>query len=552
MSSTIGRARPRATKRTLVGAAIATAALAASLLTAPAAFAAAEPTSTTPSLTGLSTWHEWVNPADYDYETTTLGSTPALRMSNGLTTTGPFGNITQVSSPAGSLVGESTTGAPFRVFTAEYTIAAEAYTAQPGLAIEVSADKSGNRSGGSIVFRHDADNQLTLSTYWANAGGAVWNNDTETVPFTAPVKIRHVVEYNSGAPDSVKVYVNGVLAVSGQGYEAYHDAASGTKQTIDSLMFRTSRLTPVPGGAWTADYPTEQERQDVRGNGFYFSGIEYGASNVALAPSTTLAVQAGILGTPIVGGSLHAYADTNVISGAAYSYQWYRGSLAISGAKSADYSVAANDAGKQLSVKITATKAGYASGSDTSDKTLAVASATQTFATPVTITGPAELGATLVSGGEASLPSTYTRQWFRDGTIIKGATGVSYKTSASDVGTHITVTVTASRPGYVALVDTSLPTAEIAPGDLVAGTVTLAGTAKVGSVLTAKSTGWTAGTSLKYAFFADGELVQLSPSAKLKLTFEEKGTTITVIAIGAKFGYEKTESAESSARGPVA
>ena len=63
--------------------------------------------------------------------------------------------------------------------------------------------------------------------------------------------------------------------------------------------------------------------------------------------------------------------------------------------------------------------------------------------------------------------------------------------------------------------------------------------------------GWTSGTTLKYAFYSDGDLVQLSASKTFRLTWEEKGTRISVIVIGSKPGYHKAESAETTPRGPV-
>jgi hypothetical protein len=532
------------------------AALAGGLLTAQSASATAPATSLTPSLTSFTDWHQWVDPAGYDYELTALGGIPSLRMSNGIPDPNLYGNITQLSSPAIAEVGEPTTGAAYRVFTADYTIDAASYLAQPGLAVEVSGDQGGNRSGGSVVFRQDADNVLTLSTYWATAGSDAeiedWNNSTTTVPFSGPIKIRYVIEYNAAAPDSVKVYVNNVLKLQGQGYEAYHVAAASGPQKIDSLLFRTSRNVPVSGGAWDVVPPTDDQRADLNGNGFYFSKVEYGASNVALPPSNTLAVSAAISGTPIVGGTLTASVATNVISGAALSYQWLREGLPISGApSSATYVVGPNDLTKRISVKVTASKSGYTSGFGTSPKTAPVAAAALTFTSPATITGNAKLGSTLTANGATTPAAAYNYQWFRDGAPIKGAVAKTYKLGASDVGRQMTVKVAGTKAGYASLVSTSAPTADVQPGTLVAGTVTLSGAFKVGGNVVATSTPWTSGTTLKYAFYADGELVQFGVARFYKLTWEEQGASISVIVTGSKFGYDKLESAESAARGPV-
>jgi hypothetical protein len=542
----ISRTAPPRARRRLVAATVAVTGLAGALLTAQPAFADPSP-SATPDLTSLSTWHEWINPANYDYGLTTKGGEPVLRMSNAIES-GYYGNITQLSSPAIAEVGEpGNTAAQYRVFTAEYTVDADSYLAQPGLAVEVSGDKGGNRSGGGVVFRHDADNELTLSTYWADAGSEAdlpdWNNDTATVPFTAPVHIRYVVEYDPAGVDSVKVWADGVLAISGEGYEAYHDAVGSPAQTIDSLLFRTSRSVPVPGGAWDVVEPTAPQKTAIHGHGFYFGDISYAASN-----SMTLA--AGISGTVAVNGVLTAEPDVNV-GGASYTYQWLRGGLSIPGATQSTYTLAANDVNKRISVRITAKKTGFTQVTATSAQTTPVSAATLTFSTPAEISGTAKLGSTLTASAATTPAASYTYQWYRDGAAIKGAVAKTYKQSVSDVGRAITVKVTASKAGYASLSSTSAPTADVAPGTLKVGTVTIAGAFQVGGNLNALTSGWTSGTTLKYAFYSDGDLVQLSASKTFRLTWEEKGTRISVIVIGSKPGYHKAESAETTPRGPV-
>jgi hypothetical protein len=554
-------ATPRATRRPssrrLAGAAIAVAALTGSLLTAQSASAVGDPTSTVPSLSSLSTWHEWVDPSGFDYGLAAgpHGTHPAsLRMSNSIPTAN-YGVITQLSSPAIAEVGESgTTDADYRVFTAEFTLDAESYLAQPGLAVEVSGDQGGNRSGGSIVFRHDSDNVLTLSTYWADAGSpadlADWNNDTANVPFSAPVKIRYVAEYNDAAPDSVKVYVNDILTISGQGYEAYHAAVGSDPQVIDSLLFRTSRNEPVLGGAWNVVEPTVPQKAAILGHGFFFNGIEYEASNVAIAPSAAIVVQPTITGSAAVTSVLTANVSTNVIA-PTLSYRWLREGLSIAGASGSTYTLGANDVNKRISVQVTASKAGYTSGTATSTKTAPVSAATLVFSTPATITGTLKLGSTVTADGATTPGATYSYQWYRNGAAIKGATAKTYKLGASDVDRSMSVKVTATKAGYATLASTSASSSLVQPGTLVVGTVSIGGTLTVGRNLNARSGTWTPGTTLKYAYYADGELVQFSASKTFRLTWEEVGKSITLIVIGSMRGYDKAESAETAPRGPV-
>lgn len=546
MPITTETARLRAGRRTLAGAALVTAALAASALSAPAALAAdAPPTSVTPSLTSFTEWTQSVSAADYDYELTTFNSAPALRFSNAK---GTYGIINQLSTPVIVEVGERTvTAAAHRLFIADFTIDAADYDAQPGLGIEVAVDKDGNRSGGNVVFRHDADEKLTLTTYWADAGSeaelADWNNDTEIVDFTGPLDIRVVTEYIANGPDSIRVFVDGVLAVQGQGFEAYHAAVPSPAQTSDSLLFRINARTPVPDGAWDTAEPTAPQKDDLLGNGFYFSGISLAASD-QISPSVTVS------GTPVMGGVLTASAKADVVN-PTFAYQWLRDGVSIPGATGATYTVKANDVGKRLSVKVTASKTAFTKAVVTSAKTAPVTAATLTFSTPAAITGTLKLGHTLTAQGATTPGATYTYQWYRNGAAIKNATAKTYKLSASDVGRLMTVRVIAKKAGYTSLSDTSDPTTAVQPGTLKVGTPTISGTFKVGGNLNARSGTWTSGATIKYAFYADGDLIQFSPSRTLRLTWEEKGKDISVIVIGSKPGYATAESAETSPRGPV-
>ncbi|MDR1711342.1 MAG: hypothetical protein LBR58_05745, partial [Propionibacteriaceae bacterium] len=82
-----------------------------------------------------------------------------------------------------------------------------------------------------------------------------------------------------------------------------------------------------------------------------------------------------VSGTPTVGQVLTADAGVWTPVPDKFVFQWYRSGKAISKATSATYMLVAADAGKEISVKVTASKAGYSTVSLVSDKTPAVAAA---------------------------------------------------------------------------------------------------------------------------------------------------------------------------------
>lgn len=90
------------------------------------------------------------------------------------------------------------------------------------------------------------------------------------------------------------------------------------------------------------------------------------------------------------------------------------------------------------------------------------------------------------------------------------------------------------------------------PARVEAGTVTVTGTAKVGSTLTATPEGWGPdGIEYAYQWFVDGSIVSGATSAKLPLTAEHAGARVVARVTGFGDGLVAA-SAQSAAVGPVA
>ena len=168
--------------------------------------------------------------------------------------------------------------------------------------------------------------------------------------------------------------------------------------------------------------------------------------------------------TPTVDQTLTARPGTWGPSPVTFTYQWYRGSTAITGATAVTYQAQAADVGQTLKVTVKGAKSGYASLSRTSAVTAAVVRAS--FATqPVpTISGTKSVGQTLTAnpGTWSPKPDSLSYQWYRTGVAITGATKATYVLTATDKGSTMTVRVTARKVGYNTASKTSVPTAAIA------------------------------------------------------------------------------------------
>ena len=190
---------------------------------------------------------------------------------------------------------------------------------------------------------------------------------------------------------------------------------------------------------------------------------------------------------------------------ASFTYAWERctpegdGCAAITGATSSTYTPVAADVGHSLVASVTATTAG---GTDTADSvptlTVAGSGAAPTAAPRATklptITGLVQAGQTLTGaiGTWSGAPKTYAYQWRRCAavgttcTVIPGASTAIYTASPGDIGSRLSLVVTATGTGgssSASSVSTGVVAAAPVPAAVVGSTV--AGPGQAGAVTTA-------------------------------------------------------------------
>lgn len=185
-----------------------------------------------------------------------------------------------------------------------------------------------------------------------------------------------------------------------------------------------------------------------------------GYTTVSKLSAATAVVAKGVLAgsTPRITGTARVGRVLTLNRGSwspapvAYRYQWYRSGRAIAGATAATYRIPASAAGARLTVRVTASKAGYTTLGKTSGATAVVAKGILAGSTP-RITGTARVGRllTLNRGSWSPAPVAFRYQWYRSGRAISGATGATYRIPASAAGATLSVRVTASKAGYTTL-----------------------------------------------------------------------------------------------------
>ncbi len=132
-----------------------------------------------------------------------------------------------------------------------------------------------------------------------------------------------------------------------------------------------------------------------------------------------------------------------------YSYQWYANGKKIKGATKSSYRLSGSQIGKRVGVKVTAKKAGYSSYAMESSA-YKVGKAVFKLQTRPKISGTKKVGHTLKAskGTYSPRPTSYSYQWYRNGSPIKGATKSTYKVKLADEEYDITVKVKAKRTNY--------------------------------------------------------------------------------------------------------
>jgi hypothetical protein len=168
-----------------------------------------------------------------------------------------------------------------------------------------------------------------------------------------------------------------------------------------------------------------------------------------------------------------------------------------------------------------------------------------------TISGPVAVGKTLTAHYTTTPAGVHTFKWYRNGSMISGATGKTYELRAKDAGAAITVVEKAKKSGYWTHTDTSAPTSAVALGTLKIGKPKITGAPKVGKTLTAMPGIWTSGTKFSYAWLVNDVLTQQSSSPTLKLTGSYHGGTVKVEVTGSKVGYQSATTLPVTASATV-
>lgn len=247
-----------------------------------------------------------------------------------------------------------------------------------------------------------------------------------------------------------------------------------------------------------------------------------------------------ITGTPKVDQTLTAKPGTWNRAGATYKYQWLAAGKAIAGATTATYRPTAAQVGQTFSVKVTASKAGYKTGTRNTAVSKATVPGTMAVDGEPVISGIPKVGATLTASVPTFAPAAEGIRygWFADGRFIPGGSGTSITLKPEQLGKAVRFVATANRTGYDAAPAASAPTVAVLPEKLaVTAEPRLVGNAYVGRALTVTPGAVAPKAAETYQWLRDGKPIAGATNARYVPSALDPGTRLSVRVSFARPGY---------------
>lgn len=256
-----------------------------------------------------------------------------------------------------------------------------------------------------------------------------------------------------------------------------------------------------------------------------------------------------ISGTVRVGGPVKASGGSWTPTGNTYAYQWLADGAPIAGATGKEFTPTPTQLGQGLAVSVAATRPGYG-GAAALSPAITVAPGGLTATSKPSIGGSLRFGGTLTASPGVWSPAvtSFSYQWMLDGADLAGATSVTFKPRAADVGKTVSVRVRAAKGGYSAVFATSEPTAALGAAPVsVTSSPTIAGTPTVGTPLAATPGTWSrTELSFSYQWLVGGVAVSGATAATFTPRSVDLDRPVTVEVTARRTGYATTTSRSTS------
>ena len=331
-----------------------------------------------------------------------------------------------------------------------------------------------------VAWRLNSENQVAFNDYWQ---GQHWGNASNWKNAATALKIP--VD-NNPTRGAVAWWAAG-SAGSSRGHVAWVQTVGNSAITIEEYNY-------LHEGKY--DTRTISSSSSMWPSGF----IHIKDTQIRNTISPTVS------GTPQVGVYLTTTHGKWSAKGLTFSYQWLADGAPIAGATKRYFKPTADELGKTIRAKVTASKSGAHSGSAQSAATASVQKGVFQVKTDPTVSGKAQVGVQLSGTSGAVKPAIPLHlQWMSGGQPVVGANDPTFTPTAAQLDHPIKLKVVAKAPGYHTLRVKSQPTGAVVPGTFTARTPpTISGIAQVDQPLTASAGLWNPAGAVAYQWLADG------------------------------------------------
>ncbi len=294
------------------------------------------------------------------------------------------------------------------------------------------------------------------------------------------------------------------------------------------------------------------------------------ATSAGVGPVGGTTAPAAFISDPAITGTLVEGSTLSVSNGTfsgiptptVASRQWLRNGIAIANATNPTYMLVTTDVGKTISCDVTITNSsGSATRRGTASGTVSALTAAPQFTSDPVLSGNAIVGATLTTSNGVftgtPTPTVISRQWYRNGSLISGATNQTYILVSGDAGATITCRVTIQNSaGSATGVSSSkgpITSATVAPSFSV--NPTISGTLIEGETLTASPGTYTGNpipTISGYQWYRTGAPISGATNSTYMLIAADVNTTIRVqVTVQNSEGFADATSAATGLIAPI-
>ena len=335
---------------------------------------------------------------------------------------------------------------------------------------------------------------------------------------------------------SVPKLTNGTPTVGAVAWwKANHGPAGSAGHVAYVERVVSSNEIVVSQDSWHGDFSWASI---TRSSGNWPSGFIH-FNDLALANKSAPVVS----GVAKVGSVLSSTAGTWQPSDVTVTYQWYADGVAMNNATKSTFRLSQARLGQRITVRTTATKAGYPTKYATSAATAAVLPGALTNTTAPQISGVVQVDRTLaVSPGTWSPGPRLAYRWRADGRLISGATARTLDLTSDLVGKEISATVTASRKGYSRVRAKAKSTAPVAPGTFrLLAQPSIQGVTRPGRTLELTQARFSPGAEdVTVQWLRDGEPVAGATGSTYRVTSADLGAQVSARSTLARAGYTAT------------